>query len=329
MKKSWLSFLRFALILFTSAPALAQNDSSVKNAAILIFDGVQIIDYTGPYEVIGYGFNVFTVSQTTDPVTTNMGMKVIPNYSFENCPPADIIIVPGGHGVAQSIREPKLINWILEQSKKARVIMSVCNGAFLLAKAGLLDGLEVTTTSSFIDSLQLIVPSAHVVRNKRFVDNGKIITTAGLSSGIDGALHIAVRLLGPAYGSLFARWLEYDWSPRSKYAAASLADCNTLNIERFLFFTLNGEPVRYEGDTRHWYSEISINSLLSLDSLVTRVNQTIVSEEKWSPVKPDPGNPAGAWIFTGKNNRHWTGVSKVTASGKKNQYLVSVSIRQD
>ena len=135
--------IAFLLLTMVSAFAQNQTDSSTGNVAILIFNGVQIIDYTGPYETLSYGFNVFTVASKMDTVFTNGGMKVIPNYDFKTCPPADIIVIPGGNGVANAMKQPEVINWIQETSKKTKIVMSVCNGAFFLAKAGLLDNLEV------------------------------------------------------------------------------------------------------------------------------------------------------------------------------------------
>ena len=169
--------------------------STPRNLAILIFDGVQIIDYTGPYETFGHAysndgpaFNIYTVSEKTNSITTAMGMSVNPKYSFENAPKPDVLLVPGGD-VNGQLENAVVIKWIKDRAKDAEIVLSVCNGAFILAKAGLLDGLEATTTSGLIASLRQTAPNVRVVDDRRFVDNGKIITAAGLSSGIDGSLH--------------------------------------------------------------------------------------------------------------------------------------------
>ncbi|HEX8922649.1 MAG TPA: DJ-1/PfpI family protein, partial [Pyrinomonadaceae bacterium] len=180
----------------SARPAVAE-----RNLAILLFDGVQIIDYTGPYETFGHAFkkdggaiNIYTVAEKAGPITTAMGMSVNPTYSFENAPQPDILVLPGGGGVWKQLEAPGVISWVQDKAQKAEVVLSVCNGAFFLAKAGLLDGLEATTTFSLIARLKEAAPKAKVVDNVRYVDNGKIITTAGLSSGIEGSLHVIERL---------------------------------------------------------------------------------------------------------------------------------------
>ncbi len=214
----------------TCGMALVEQDSVAadahprKKVALLIFTGVQIIDYAGPYEVFGVaGFDVYTVAETTDPITTAMGMTVVPKYSFANAPQPDVLVVPGG-GIFAAQRSAPTLKWITDVTARAEHTMSVCNGAFLLADAGLLDGLTATTTSSRIDQLRTGYPKIHVVEDRRFVDNGKIITTGGLSSGIDGALHVVSKMLGNGQAQQVALSEEYDWRPKAGFARAALAD---------------------------------------------------------------------------------------------------------
>src|SRR5205085_11092598 len=175
--------------------------------AILVFNGVELIDFAGPWEVFGTaGFLVHTVAVTPEPRTAVFGQKMIPDYTFDNAPKADILLVPGGGNVPFS-NDKKLIGWIQDKSKQVRHVMSVCTGAFLLAKAGLLTGQTVTATSGMIEDL--LTPQTKVVYDRRYVDNGKIITTAGLSSGIDGALHLVVKILGRGSAQSVALGMEY------------------------------------------------------------------------------------------------------------------------
>jgi putative intracellular protease/amidase len=211
-----------------SAPAISRE--AAKKVAILIFDGVQIIDYTGPYDVFGAaGLEVFTVATSAATITTNMGMKVTPHYALDDAPAADVLLIPGG-GVIPTQQDPRVLKWIQERSKQAQYVLSVCNGAYILAKTGLLDGLTATTTAGLIDGLPTIAPKVKVVRNQRYVDNGKFITTAGLSSGIDGALYVVSKLYGMARAQLTALRIEYDWKGDSKYARANLADRYISNV---------------------------------------------------------------------------------------------------
>ncbi|HKV40769.1 MAG TPA: DJ-1/PfpI family protein, partial [Blastocatellia bacterium] len=195
-----------------------------KEVAILIFNGVQIIDYTGPYEVFGEaGFHVYTVSETSDPIITTMGMKVIPNYTFDNTPKPDIVVVPGG-GVTRTQTNPVVLKWLRDASEKAEMVLSVCNGAYILAKAGLLDGLRATTTAHLIDGLAAAAPNIKVVHDQRFVDNGKIITAGGLSAGIDGAIHVVSRVMGSGNAQALALGMEYNWDPATGFVRPALAD---------------------------------------------------------------------------------------------------------
>src|SRR5207247_264180 len=167
-----------------------------KKVGILIFNGVEIIDYTGPWEVFGAAdFDVYTVAASRDPVTTAMGMTVVPKYTFADAPQSDVLVVPGG-GVKAASGDRATLAWVNAVTEHAQHTMSVCNGAFILAHAGLLDGLGATTTASNLDRLEETFPKIRVVYDQRFVDNGKIITTGGLSAGIDGALHVVEKMLG-------------------------------------------------------------------------------------------------------------------------------------
>ena len=191
------------------------SSSELRSVAIVIYDGVELLDFAGPGEVFAAArsFQVFTVSASMEPINSQGFVQVTPGYDVSNSPKPDILIVPGG-GTSQLLGSEPLMAWIKESAKDAEVVMSVCTGAFALAEVGLLDGQEVTTHYSAIDGLKKSAPKATVHENKRFVDNGKIITTAGVSAGIDGALHIVARLLGKQAAVSTARYMEYDkWEP--------------------------------------------------------------------------------------------------------------------
>jgi transcriptional regulator GlxA family with amidase domain len=167
-----------------------------------------------------------------------MGMRVVPNFSFDNHPKIDILILPGGgniqlgeqgSGVGAQLENVKVIKWIQDTSAGAKYVMSVCNGAFFLAKAGLLENMPATTTAGFISSLPNFSPTIKPVYDKRYVDNGKIMTTAGLSSGIDGALHLVEKLDGAGWAKQIALGLEYNWQPDSDFSRGSIADVKLPN----------------------------------------------------------------------------------------------------
>lgn len=198
------------------------NPDAVKkrNVAIVLYEGVELLDFAGPGEVFTdaetdkgeAAFNVYTVAVSTDPVVSQGFVTITPQYNFENAPKPDIIIFPGGDAL-KFMKDEKGMMWAKKLASDAEVAMSVCTGARILGKTGLLDNKKVTTYWAAIDHLRKEIPTATVVENTRFVDNGQIITTAGISAGIDGALHLVQRLLGKESAVNTARAMEYNWQP--------------------------------------------------------------------------------------------------------------------
>src|SRR5687767_11397688 len=172
-----------------------------RTVAVLLFDDVEVLDFAGPFEVFGVTgkrenatpFDVVTVAEHHGIVRARNGLSVSPTHSFADCPPPDVLVVPGGYGTRREMHNELVIDWIRSQATRAEVVLSVCTGALLLARAGLLAGLEVTTHHGAFDLLAETVPDAIVRRDQRFVDNGRIITSAGISAGIDAALHVVAR----------------------------------------------------------------------------------------------------------------------------------------
>ena len=175
-----------------------------RNVAILIFDEVEILDFCGPYEVFGVTgkrngsdpFNVYTVAKERRPIIARNQLSVNPQYTLLDCPRSHILLVPGGFGTRREMHNSALIDWIKERSQQAELLLSVCTGALLLAKAGLLEGLTATTHHGAIDLLKQVAPNTQVKPDKRFVDNGSIILSAGISAGIDMSLYVVAKLLG-------------------------------------------------------------------------------------------------------------------------------------
>ncbi len=177
-----------------------------------LHEGIEILDWAGPAEAFTVsGFDVITASVDGKPITSQGVFKIEPMYSIENCPKTDIIAFFGGNANAAS-NNPKVISWLKKRAEETDIVFSVCTGAFFLAKAGLLDGQVATTFHESISSLQKLAPKAVIKRNVKYVDNGKIVTAAGVSSGIHGALHLVQRLKGKERAQATARYMEYeDW----------------------------------------------------------------------------------------------------------------------
>src|SRR5262245_12817645 len=318
------------------------GDDSPPTVAILLFNCVEIIDYAGPWEVFGSaGFQVHTVAERIEPLTLVFGQKLIADYSFENSPRADILLVPGG-GVSHAMINPALIRWIQASAKEAKHVMSVCTGAFLLAKAGLLDGQIATTVHGMIDDL-LAFPNTKVVYNKRYVDNGKIITTAGLSSGIDGAFHLVSKMLGIGEAQSVALNLEYRWEPDSGYARAALADRYLPDGLAYGKAGLKGTEARMlstQGSTDRWETKILVSEPRSAAEITDLVRKRIAANtavwgmsSRISHMRSAPefsGGENGSeikWKFTDTDGRDWSGVGLVTpAPDEKGKFILTLRV---
>ena len=302
-----------------------------KKVAILVFDGVQIIDFTGPYEVFGSAdFDVYTVAEKKDPVTTSMRLTVVPKYTFADAPQPDVLVVPGG-GVRGARDSKATLKWVADTTAHAQHTMSVCNGAFILASAGLLDGLTATTTSGLIEKLRTEYPKTKVVDDRRFVDNGKIITTAGLSSGIDGALHVVAKMLGNGTAQAVALGEEYDWRPRSGFARAALADRLIPHLD--LAATGDWDIESTQGGTDRWELVLRGRSNRDLAALADYFAHGLATSGnatngKWTtagPAKPGSASLAASdWKLHGRDGRNWTGSLKIQpVAGQTHQYTAT------
>lgn len=195
----------------------------MRNVAILIFDEVEVLDFAGPFEVFAVTkgrdeerpFNVYTVAEKEGVVLARNNLSINPHYTIADCPTPDILVVPGGYGTRREMNNPVLIDWIREQAARIELTTSVCTGALLLAKAGLLEGLSATTHHGSYDLLQEVAPNTNVQRGVRYVDNGTIITSAGVQAGMDMSLYLVGRLLGVETARQTAQYIEYVWQPES------------------------------------------------------------------------------------------------------------------
>jgi len=196
----------------------------MRNVAVLIFDDVEVLDFAGPFEVFGVSrtaddpsqslFNVYTVAESAGSVKARNGLSVNPNYTIADCPPPDLLLVPGGQGTRREIHNDTLVNWIKTQAERVELMLSVCTGSFLLAKAGLLDGLKATTFHTTFDTLAELAPTAELCPGERYVDNGHLIMSAGISAGIDMSLYVVGKLHGDAQSERTAHYMEYEYWPR-------------------------------------------------------------------------------------------------------------------
>ena len=188
-----------------------------KTVAIFLFDEVEVLDFAGPFEVFAVtgaqtqAFEVFTVAETDRPIRARNGLMVVPTHSFATAPRADIVVIPGGYGTRPLLENENVLAWVRHVDREAQLMLSVCTGSLLLGRAGLLAGLAATTHHLAFAELRKCAPDSEIREGARLVDNGRIVTSAGVSAGIDMSFHIVARELGHETAGKIARYIEYPW----------------------------------------------------------------------------------------------------------------------
>jgi transcriptional regulator GlxA family with amidase domain len=189
--------------------------------AIVLFDGVEELDFAGPWEVLAAwatqypddGVSVFTVADSTDTVRCAKGLRVVPDHTWETAPTADVLLVPGGFGVNAKLEDGTFLARLRADAERGALVTSVCTGALALAAAGLLRDRPATTYWGRLDRLAELEPTVEVRPDDRFVDAGEIVTAAGVSAGIDMALHLVARLHSTERAREVRRYIQYDPDP--------------------------------------------------------------------------------------------------------------------
>lgn len=229
------------LALLAPAAAFAAPEKHNRNVAIVVYDQAEILDFAGPAEVLAVAgkfagsngtsaLNIYVVAKTTDAITAQGFIKVVPQYSIATAPTPDFVVIPGGNSANLS-NDPVMMTWLMAVTAASETTLTVCTGAFPLARAGAFDGLTITTWYGSVERLRAIAPKATVDHGRRFIDNGRYITTAGVSAGIDGALHLTARVFGRRVADQTARYMEYHWAPEP-YLTASYSYWNPSTDDR-------------------------------------------------------------------------------------------------
>ena len=193
-------------------------------AGILIFPDVEVLDFAGPFEVFSVTrlneerrreelspFDVKLIAENLQPVVASGGLRVLADYDLNNCPPLEILVVPGGWGTRTQIENKQLIDWIAKVGKEVETLTSVCTGSMLLGRARLLDGLRATTHWRALDWMRDSFPEVTVESELHVVENGRVLTSAGISAGIDMALRVVARYCGETVARATARHMEYPF----------------------------------------------------------------------------------------------------------------------
>jgi transcriptional regulator GlxA family with amidase domain len=197
---------------------------TIKHVGIVLFNDIEVLDFCGPFEVFSATrlneekrrdepspFKVSLVAETLSYVTTTGGMKVIPQYSFENCPQIDILVVPGGWGTRKELNNPVMLEWLRTQAAEVEILTSVCTGSMLLGFAGLIDGLHATTHWRSLDWMRDSFPKVIVEYEQHVVSDGRVFTSAGISAGIDMAIKVVARYYGEDIARATAVHMEYPF----------------------------------------------------------------------------------------------------------------------
>jgi transcriptional regulator GlxA family with amidase domain len=193
-----------------------------KRVGIVIFDEVEVLDFCGPFEVFSVvrmddskrsdtasPFDVVLIGETDQPITTAGGMRVTPHHAFDHCPGLDVLLVPGGMGTRPQMNNPVMLDWLQARATEVEILTSVCTGSLLLARAGLLHGIRATTHWRALDLLRDSFPDVEVDADRHFVDSGRVVTSAGISAGIDMCLKLVERYCGERIARETARQMEY------------------------------------------------------------------------------------------------------------------------
>jgi len=190
------------------------------NVGIYIYDQAEVLDFAGPFEVFSTAtrvsvsaepFRVFLIAESTNAVSARAGFRVLPDYGFNDHPHIDVLMIAGGVHTHE-MNKPQVISWIAHQADTASVVASVCTGAFLLAKAQVIQSQKVTTHWEDIADLKSMFPALQVIEGVRWVDQGRVLSSGGISAGIDMSLHLVSRLYGRELAEKTARQMEFAWS---------------------------------------------------------------------------------------------------------------------
>jgi transcriptional regulator GlxA family with amidase domain len=188
---------------------------------VALFDGAEELDWAGPWEVLAAwatqwpddGVRVLTLARDAGTITCAKGLRVLPDETWESAPPLDVLVYPGGRGTRRELVDEAVLDWVREIAAGGTVVSSVCTGSLVLAAAGLLDGRPATTHWQSLELLPTLGREIEVRPDDRFVDDGSVITAAGVSAGIDMALHLVARLHSPDRAREVRRYIQYDPEP--------------------------------------------------------------------------------------------------------------------
>ena len=233
--KARMSRLILTALLFITIARTLSAAGFTKNVAIVVYEGVEVLDLAAPAEVFvmagRFGaqgqeraFNVYTVASKREPVASQGFLDVVPDYTVADAPKPEILVLPGGRA-ENAMADRELMAWMKTAADGADHVLTICYGSFIAGRLGLVDGQEITTWFGSVADLAATYPTAKVREGRRFTDNGKLLTSAGVAAGLDASLHLVARLLGRYVADRTTEYMEYAWTPPS-HASSSYPQLN-------------------------------------------------------------------------------------------------------
>ncbi len=265
---------------------------------VLLYEGAEVIDFTGPVEVLGAaGYDITTITEDGSPITTWPKLTITPDHSFDTAPNFDILLVPGGDA-SKAIESKATLKWVKKRTQKVQSVVSVCTGAFILAESGVLNGLKATTFYPVLEELDKKYSKITTITDQRFVDSGKIITAAGLSSGIDAALYLVAKNEGERRARSIAMLLEYDWQPEKGFTRGKMADTHLPKL-------LPEEP-EYKreysfGDESEWLDVYYIKNQNDSGTFNSQIQNRLAQSDHWKAQTKDGLN----WSKPADDHKQW------------------------
>ncbi len=271
------------MVLYPTILDLERPASPIKRPKVgmFIFNGADIMDVTGPASVFEHaGWQMVTFAQNDAPILIGRQLEIKPDFTFDNLPELDILVFPGGAMAENSPGDPTVVQFIQDRLSATEVMFSVCSGAFFLAEAGVLDGQRATTFASMIPMLKSNYPAAQVVNDVKYTDNGQVVTSGGLSSGIDAAFQVVAKYYGIGRAQDIANRMEYPWKREKDYARSQLADNFMLDIRQVV--RLFSKDYFYsQGDHNQWEMRYAVTDKYTLAKILDIISKEIIKKTNW------------------------------------------------
>ncbi|WP_422361806.1 DJ-1/PfpI family protein [Reichenbachiella sp.] len=271
-----------------------ENHSSPSpTVGIFLFNGADVMDVSGPLSVFEHaGFNTVTFGKQKEMTRIGMNIELMPDYTIESLPHTDVLVLPGGGLAESNPDDPQVMNFLNDRKYSTKVILSVCSGAFFLGEAGLLDGQQSTTFAGLIPRLQSQYPKSEVLNNIKYADNGQIVTSAGLSSGIDASFHVVSKFYGVGRAQEIANHMEYPWKREHDYARTQLA-INYMSQIQSLTQLFSVDFFYSQGDQYEWECRFQLTHQIRPEKIKKIIQEELERSGEWKPNSSNKTSFAG------------------------------------